>query len=81
MLSRNRASAHRPFAQIDLMYTVLTKSTGERCYYPNARMLQLPVVNLSRTALKGEAVNFTVDAGAPALMARQALLVGAAVGV
>jgi hypothetical protein len=57
------------------MYTVLIKGTGERCYYPNTRMLMLPMVNLSRTTLRGESLNFTVDAGATGLAVREALTV------
>jgi len=61
--------------QIDLMYTVLIKGTGERCYYPNTRMLLLPIINLSRTSHRAEAVNFTVDMGRTGLEVRKALRV------
>lgn len=59
------------------MYTVLTKGTGERVYYPNTRMLNLPIANLSRTQHKADVAGFTVDAGACAVAAREAIIVSA----
>ena len=78
--AHTRKGFHQPLPpapppQIDLMYTVLTKATGERCYYPNTRLLTLPLVNLSRTQHKAEAVSLAVDTGRAGLAARKALSV------
>jgi hypothetical protein len=57
------------------MYTVLIKGTGERVWYPNARLLQAPLANLSRTQHRAEAASFAVDSGRAGLAVRQALIV------
>jgi hypothetical protein len=57
------------------MYTVLIKGTGERCYYPNTRMLLQPITNLSRSANRAETVSFTVDMGRVGLEVQAALKV------
>jgi hypothetical protein len=62
--------------QIRLMCTCLVRTTGERSYYPNARLIALPVINLTRSEKRCETCKFFVDAGAGAEAARAA--VGAA---
>ena len=57
------------------MYTVMTKGTGERVHFPNTRLLTLPIANLSRTQHRAESVSLAFDLGAPALAAREALMV------
>lgn len=54
---------------------VLVKSTGERCYYPNTRLITLPVVNLTRSCAKSEKVVISLNVGQASNAAREALLV------
>lgn len=54
---------------------VLVKSTGERCYYPNTRLITLPVVNLTRSCAKSEKVVISLNVGQASDAAREALLV------
>lgn len=60
--------------KIDLMYTVLVKSSGERCYYPNTRLITLPVVNLTRSVARSEKVVISLNVGQASNAAREALL-------
>eukprot|EP00879_Flechtneria_rotunda_P016475 GHRR01017240.1.p1 GENE.GHRR01017240.1~~GHRR01017240.1.p1 ORF type:complete len:200 (+),score=75.37 GHRR01017240.1:483-1082(+) len=53
---------------------VLVKGTGERCYYPNTRLITLPVINLTRSSAKTEKVVFLLDVGRAGLAAKEALL-------
>ena len=57
---------------------VLVKSTGERCYYPNTRLITLPVVNLTRSCAKSEKVVISLNVGQASNAAREALLVSGA---
>ena len=59
--------------QIRLMCTCLVRTTGERSYYPNARLIALPVINLTRSERRCETVKFSVDGGAGAEAARAAV--------
>lgn len=54
---------------------VLVKSTGERCYYPNTRLITLPVVNLTRSVARSEKVLISLNVGQASNAAREALLV------
>lgn len=51
------------------------KSTGERCYYPNVRLITLPVINLTRSCARSEKVVISLDVGQASNAAREALLV------
>lgn len=51
------------------------KSTGERCYYPNTRLITLPVVNLTRSCARSEKVVISLNVGQASNAAREALLV------
>eukprot|EP00775_Hariotina_reticulata_P008975 gene8975-9150_t len=59
--------------KIDLMYTLFVKGNGERIYYPNTRLITLPVTNLTRTATKGDKVVFLVDIGSSGTAVKEAL--------
>lgn len=63
------ATLHPPTLQ------VLVKSTGERCYFPNTRLITLPVVNLTRSCARSEKVVISLNIGAASNAAREALLV------
>jgi hypothetical protein len=54
---------------------VLVKSTGERCYFPNTRLITLPVVNLTRSCARSEKVVVSLNVGQASNAARDALLV------
>jgi small-conductance mechanosensitive channel len=54
---------------------VLVKSSGERCYYPNTRLITLPVVNLTRSVARSEKVVISLNVGQASNAAREALLV------
>jgi hypothetical protein len=56
----------------------LIKANGQTSLTPTARLLGLPLVNLSRgNCLQTDSVAVVVDAGRPANMAQQALMVRA----
>jgi hypothetical protein len=61
--------------KIDLMYTLMVKSTGEHCYYPNTRLITLPVLNLTRASARSDKVVFSLDVGRGGAAARAALMV------
>jgi small-conductance mechanosensitive channel len=58
-----------------LLLQVLVKSTGERCYFPNTRLITLPVVNLTRSVARSEKVVISLNVGQTTNAAREALLV------
>jgi hypothetical protein len=58
-----------------LLLQVLVKSTGERCYFPNTRLITLPVVNLTRSCARSEKVVISLNVGQASNAAREALLV------
>ena len=64
--------------KIDLMYTLLVKTTGEHSYYPNTRLITLPVINLTRSANKSDKVLLLLNVGHGAVAVREALLVSCA---
>lgn len=51
--------------QIDLMYTQLTRGTGEHVLFPNATMRSLQLVNISRSAPKSEGFSWLLDYDVP----------------
>jgi hypothetical protein len=61
--------------KIDLMYTLMVKSTGEHSYYPNTRLITLPVLNLTRATGRTDKVVFSLDVGRGGAAARAALMV------
>jgi hypothetical protein len=71
----HRTESRTQVKKIDLLYTTLIKSTGERVYYPNTRLITLPVVNLTRTTARSEKFVISVDVGAATTAAREAILV------
>jgi small-conductance mechanosensitive channel len=59
--------------QLRLMCTCLVRTSGERNYYPNTRLITLPIINLTRSERRCETARFCVDAGASAEAARSAV--------
>jgi hypothetical protein len=59
--------------QLRLMSTCLVRTSGERNYYPNTRLITLPIINLTRSERRCETARFCVDAGAGAEAARSAV--------
>jgi hypothetical protein len=56
-------------------HQLFVKGNGERIYYPNTRLITLPVTNLTRTATKGDKVLFLLDIGISGTAAKEALTV------
>jgi hypothetical protein len=64
---QNQATVwHNPVhAQIDLMYTQLTKGSGELAWYPNTQLQQMALINVSRSGPRWEGYSWLLDLDTP----------------
>jgi hypothetical protein len=51
--------------QINLLYTQLTKTSGELVWYPNTQLQQMAIVNISRSGPRWEGHTWLLDMDTP----------------
>lgn len=56
---------HPLYAQINLLYTQLTKGSGELVWYPNTQLQQMALINISRSGPRWEGHTWLVDIDTP----------------